>query len=92
MTNLEMQSFALLHVCGRTISDLRNFGSLLLHGIFPTWFDIKLDHQITHESKHLFDLIQIINTLSNREIREVALDAVQRNVHILPIQKAYLLQ
>ena len=46
---------------------------------FPTWFDSKLEHQIANESKHLFDLIKRINNLSNKEIREVTLDAVQRN-------------
>ena len=46
---------------------------------FPTWCDIKVDHQIMHRSKHLFNLIQRNNSLSNEEIRDVALDAVQRN-------------
>ena len=30
---------------------------------FPTWFNIKLNHQITHGFKHLFNLIQRINSL-----------------------------
>ena len=47
----------------------------------PTWFNIKSDHQIAHGSKHLFNLIQKITSLFNEEIREVALDAVQRNVY-----------
>ena len=46
---------------------------------FPTWLDNKLDHQITHGSKHLFNLIQRINGLSDEEIRKVVLDVVQRN-------------
>ena len=32
-----------------------------------------------HEFEHLFNSIQRINSLSNQEIREVSLDAVQRN-------------
>ena len=46
---------------------------------FPTWFDIKLEHQTTNGYKYQFSLIKKINSLSNEEIREVALDAMQRN-------------
>ena len=46
---------------------------------FPTWFDNKLKYQITNGSKHLFSLLKKINNLSNEEIREVALDAEQKN-------------
>ena len=45
---------------------------------FPTWFDIKLEYQITNGFKHLFSLITRIDSLSNEEIRKVALDAEQR--------------
>jgi len=34
---------------------------------------------MTHGSKHLYNLIQRLNSRSNEEIREVTLDAVQRN-------------
>ena len=53
---------------------------------FVSWFDIKLDHQITHGSKHLFNLIQRINSLFTKEIREVALDAVPRKEYFSQIE------
>jgi len=79
MANLGMQNFAPIHVLGRTISDPKTFCTLLVNGVFSNWFEIKLHHQITHGSKHLYNLIQRNDNSLNEEIRKVALDAVQRN-------------
>ena len=82
MANLGMQNFALSRVFGQTTPILKVLVHFCLKVYFPAWFEIKLvklEHQITNGSKHLFSLIKRINSLSNEEIREVALDALQRN-------------
>ena len=46
---------------------------------FPTWFEIKLYHQIIHESKNFFSFVKRISSLSNEGVRHLALNIIQRN-------------
>ena len=53
---------------------LEIFVSFCLTVYFLAWFEVKLYHQISHGSKNLFNLIQRINSLSNEDLQQIALN------------------
>ena len=46
---------------------------------FPTWFTIKLNSDLVYGSVNYFDLLKRILQLSNKEIREKAVENLQKN-------------
>ena len=49
---------------------------------FPTWFEIKQNNQVTHESSNFFNLVQRIKNFSNKRAQEIALNVVQWNGYL----------
>ena len=60
-------------------SDLMFLAEYCVRVYFPTWFDIKRNNKLTCGSKNFFNLVQRITQLSNKKVKHVALQNVQKN-------------
>ena len=60
-------------------SNLETLTKFCLQVYFPSWFEIKLNSQLTCGSKNFFNLVQRILQVPDEAVRKTALKVVQRN-------------
>ena len=60
-------------------SNLETLTKFCLQVYFPSWFEIKLNSQLTCGSRNFFNLVQRVLQVPDEAVRKTALKVVQRN-------------